>query len=455
MKGKLISTVNKIDSPQKLANKIREIESDVEDAKIKTLEKINSLKDEIKSFKGEQLCVFNESTAYRNSDGQFFTISPRFASVDMKEPTHVYAYSENVNCSKEYDANQPYVSIIVPIYNAEKYLAKTLDSIVAQNLRNIEIICVNDGSTDRSQEILEGCAKNDRRIKILTKENGGQAGARNLGLDNAKGDFIGFMDSDDLIPKDFYEKLYQNAIAFNADVVQCRYLMVYEDGRENEPWALNSELMALESRNVWFKNTLLLAYSSGVVWNKIYKRELINDIRFFDDSSPWEDNPFVIMALKNAKKIVSCHDVFHYYLQRSDSSIHAPNPNVHFRLLKSSEYIVDYLNDKKNGVSKKDYKEFVPLLVNRMNWEYSQMRKNPNATRKDRRKYEKIHSRLLFKIKHLPFGERFGCAATCQAIKTAGKNLLSPFQIVALSARLAKDSLLFSYYFLKKAVTHK
>ena len=115
----------------------------------------------------------------------------------------------------------PKVSVIIPIYNTEKYLRKCLDSVCNQTLSDIEIICVNDCSTDNSLEILEEYASKDNRIKLIDfKENKGAAVARNAGIDEAKGEYIGFVDSDDFIDLDFYEKLYNKAVKSGADCVK-------------------------------------------------------------------------------------------------------------------------------------------------------------------------------------------------------------------------------------------
>ena len=115
----------------------------------------------------------------------------------------------------------PQISVIVPIYNVEKYLAKCIDSIINQTLTNIEIILVNDGSTDNSRKIIDKYDKKDSRIKVIHKKNGGQGSARNAGLDIAKGEYIGFVDSDDWIDSNMYENLYNAAISNNADIVVC------------------------------------------------------------------------------------------------------------------------------------------------------------------------------------------------------------------------------------------
>ena len=111
--------------------------------------------------------------------------------------------------------NNPLISIIVPIYNVEKYLSKCIDSIINQTLENIEIILVNDGSTDSCAEIIESYANKDNRIKVIHKKNGGQSSARNMGLDIAKGEYIGFVDSDDYVSLDLYKDVIES---FNSDI---------------------------------------------------------------------------------------------------------------------------------------------------------------------------------------------------------------------------------------------
>ena len=114
------------------------------------------------------------------------------------------------------------VSVIVPVFNVESYLNESLDSILNQTLKDIEIICINDGSTDNSLDILETYSKKDKRIKIISKENEGQGVARNVGLDNAQGEYISFVDSDDFIKRDMLEKLYNKAENNDLDLVMCK-----------------------------------------------------------------------------------------------------------------------------------------------------------------------------------------------------------------------------------------
>ena len=123
---------------------------------------------------------------------------------------------------------QDLISIVVPIYNVEKYLEKCINSIIIQTYKNIEIILVNDGSTDSSGKICDIYLKIDKRIKVVHKKNGGLSDARNVGIENAKGKYIAFIDSDDFLDSDFIEILYNLIIEYNADVSCCKCNVIYK-----------------------------------------------------------------------------------------------------------------------------------------------------------------------------------------------------------------------------------
>ena len=122
------------------------------------------------------------------------------------------------------------ISIIIPVYNVSKYLDKCVKSILLQTYSNLEIILVNDGSTDGSGVLCDELKKTDKRICVIHKPNGGLSDARNAGLDIATGDYIGFVDSDDYVEPDMFQILLENAMKYDADVSGCRYAEVYEDG---------------------------------------------------------------------------------------------------------------------------------------------------------------------------------------------------------------------------------
>lgn len=347
-----------------------------------------------------------------------------------------------------YNEKSPLISVIIPVYNCEQFLKRTLDSVLAQSLKNIEIICVNDGSTDKSLEILQQYAIQDSRIKVINKENGGQSSARNKGLEVAKGIYIGFVDADDTIPKDYYKKLYENAFNSNADIVQCRALMIYEEDGRIEEWELNKDILTLDSRNFNF-NKLLMTYASGFVWNKIYRKSLFKDIKFINGIY-WEDNPFNMEIAIKAHKILSIPDIYYYYLQRENSTVYSKNAKIHFDLLKSSEYIIDYLNNSSNQISENHYREFLPSLICRLNLEYRKVFNNPNLSKKERKKYKRLHHRLLFKIKYLPASEKLNCTYEKEHLKKHINSFLKPFKIFEYILRLIKYIIGVPYYLIKE-----
>ena len=122
------------------------------------------------------------------------------------------------------------ISVIIPIYNVEKYLEKCIDSVLAQTYRNIEIILVDDGSTDKCADICDSYLKKDSRVKVIHKVNGGLSSARNAGLDIAEGDFISFVDSDDFIEKEMLEKLYEALMEADADMAVCNFRWIDTNG---------------------------------------------------------------------------------------------------------------------------------------------------------------------------------------------------------------------------------
>lgn len=143
--------------------------------------------------------------------------------------------------------NEAIVSIIIPVYNAKKYLANTLDSVIKQTYKNLEIILVNDGSTDNSKDICESYAKIDKRIKVINKENGGVSSARNYGLALAKGEYISFIDSDDFLVTDMIETLVNDIQNTNAEIAVCGYWHVTEEEYQKiRRTAINEEFVNVE-----------------------------------------------------------------------------------------------------------------------------------------------------------------------------------------------------------------
>lgn len=214
----------------------------------------------------------------------------------------------------EKSAEKPKVSVIVPIYNVEKYLKKCLTSLINQTLKEIEIICVNDGSTDNSAKILEHFAKNDFRIKVISQQNSGLSGARNTGLEIATGEYIGFVDSDDWVDLEFFEKLYITAKENSADI-SCagfkRRGKIFSTIRKSF-----NEVKVYEDIND--KVIVDKLPEHNYVWNKIYLRDKWNFK--FQDGRYFEDMAILIKILYVSKRLVTVPDVYYNY-RRTPNSI--------------------------------------------------------------------------------------------------------------------------------------
>lgn len=214
------------------------------------------------------------------------------------------------------------VSVIIPVYNVEKYLAQCLDSVCAQTLKDIEIICVNDGSTDGSAKILDEYAKKDARIRIITKKNAGLGAARNSGLDIAVGEYVAFIDSDDWVVADYYEKLYDAVVKQNADVSVSNMPYYYND--DNICFEYVSQYTFGDGKNELISSTdKINMLQSCTCCNKLYKRQLIEDnkLRFYEGKLI-EDFPFTFLAISLSKKIVCLPRLYQYYRQQPQSIMH-------------------------------------------------------------------------------------------------------------------------------------
>lgn len=238
------------------------------------------------------------------------------------------------------------ISIIVPVYNAEKYLKKCLDSLVNQTKKELEFILINDGSTDKSEEIIK--TYKDKRIKYFKNKNQGIGKTRNFGIEKSSGKYLMFLDSDDYFSNDACEILYKEAEKEKADLIVFDYYRV-EKGNLNEV-----KIEPFNATNIKDDPNLLLKVNLGPC-NKIYKTDLIknNGIKF-EESLKYEDTLFVVKAIYNAQKIIKLNKFLHYYMIHEKSETTVRDERV-FDILKIVDKIRNYLkNDKsiKDSVDK-------------------------------------------------------------------------------------------------------
>lgn len=231
--------------------------------------------------------------------------------------------------------NVPKVSIIVPVYNCEKYLHQCIDSLLVQTLTDIEVICVNDGSTDSSAQILFDYATKDQRVRIIHKENAGVSEARNTGLNCASGEFIMFVDSDDWIDAEMCEHMYQLAQKYNAQFVMCSYEKMFEDhsvicqvfeqdiivwGKNEIEKNIHLSLFGLIGQQLKFPERADILVSPCM---QLFSRKCIKNIRFYDirKIGSFEDGLFQIEAYMKCTSFVYVNKPFYKYRKTNNESI--------------------------------------------------------------------------------------------------------------------------------------
>ena len=218
----------------------------------------------------------------------------------------------------------PLISIIVPVYNVDAYLKQCVDSILSQKYENFELLLIDDGSTDKSGEICDVYEQRDKRVRVFHKKNGGVSSARNVGLDNAKGDWIAFVDSDDIVTPNYLSGLYSD-VKSDVDLVIQKYF-VFKDHLKDE-----SVPEVIKNAVVYDKSDLQKLIvehrldKNGYICSKLYKQELIrnNNIKFQEEISFCEDYYFLFQYLDIISGKVVCSSVANYlYRDRENSSVH-------------------------------------------------------------------------------------------------------------------------------------
>lgn len=211
------------------------------------------------------------------------------------------------------------ISVIIPVYNVEKYLEKCIDSIISQDYANMEIIIINDGSTDASRKICEMYEEKDRRIKLINIENAGVSNARNIGLKNSNGKYITFIDSDDYVEKEYVQKLYKMCISNNADIAICG-IMKHNENEKNNSVHKKDVCKILKSEDAIIEMLDERIYYANV-WAKMYKLDVIKNLEFDINLKIGEDLKFNIQAFENANTISVNNGLLLYNYLIRDSSV--------------------------------------------------------------------------------------------------------------------------------------
>lgn len=305
------------------------------------------------------------------------------------------------------------VSVIVPVYNVYDYIEKCLDSLVNQTLKDIEIIVVNDGSPDNSQEIIDKFAKKHSNVKSYIKKNGGLSDARNYGIKYAKGEYIAFLDSDDYVKVDMYEKMYKKAKEKDFDMVVCDIDYLYPDNTLRVSSGVDEDTTDI-------KKTYLNIHPAA--WNKIFKKDLFKNDVYFKKNVWFEDVEFIYRMLPYIKSIGVVKEDFNQYVQRPGSISNTVNMKL-YHYIDNMNGVIDFYKERKlydeykkeleyayvryiyatfiRSVKKFDYKEYlkaVDMAIMNVKKQFPKYRRNKYFYKSIKGLYLVLFNKVLAKI---------------------------------------------------------
>lgn len=298
--------------------------------------------------------------------------------------------------------NEIKVSVIIPVYNTSIYLDKCLGSLINQTLKEIEIICINDGSTDNSLEILQKYAQDDKRIIIINQQNQGQSAARNAGLNAASGEYIGFIDSDDWADDTMFEKLYQGAKSYDSDISMCSINVFDEKTGKfdtNDPYmTLNLFPKSFKSKAFNYQDCLDFLFRICVTpWNKIYKNSWIQEKNLkFQEGINFEDMIFAVETLIKSEKISLVDEPLVIYRKASQTSYSVGNYKLDYKKMDFFtifEHIERILKENSVYDSLKDYFNF--YMRNNLIYWYEKI-ENKEVKKRYYKKLTKIYPDFKF-----------------------------------------------------------
>lgn len=215
------------------------------------------------------------------------------------------------------------ISVVIPVYNVEKYLSECLDSVVNQTYKNLQIILVDDGSTDFSGKICDVYAEKDNRITVVHQKNAGAGAAKNTGLELIEGDYFSIIDSDDYIELDMYEKMVNSLEKYNADIVQCLFRNVFVNDSFGRKYKIKGNYPKVLTSKRFLKE-YLYDWKYAIFANKVFKSSLLKDIRF-PVGRKIDDEFFTYKLVCNAKKVVNIDNILYNYRMRKTSVMNENN----------------------------------------------------------------------------------------------------------------------------------
>ncbi len=295
------------------------------------------------------------------------------------------------------------ISVVVPVYNVERYLEKCIRSIINQSYKNLEVILVDDGATDHSGELCDKFASMDARIKVIHKENGGLSDARNAGIDVATGEYLAFVDSDDFIHPKMYETMVRIMEKDQAEMAICKIAHVREDDSINQNLSIPTDSKRMVSgkdlQHMYFDNRY--AQMVVVAWNKIYKRGYFEEIRY-PKGKIHEDEYTTYKITYPCSRISIIDAPFYYYVTR-DTSIMGSFDGKRFDLLKSYIERMQYFAEHKDAEIAGCYaKRFVRMANQYQIWSQESGKDFSDMAGKCKRRFAKVYQDCEKKIKLSP-----------------------------------------------------
>jgi glycosyltransferase involved in cell wall biosynthesis len=294
--------------------------------------------------------------------------------------------------------NNNLISIIIPVYNVEKYLNRCVDSIVNQTYSNIEIILVDDGSKDKSGEICDKYAMKDQRIKVFHKKNGGLSDARNYGLKEATGDYISFVDSDDWLETDIYEKCMNSNKKYDADIINFAMQINHSDGKYYNQIIKEETLLCGNEGLIYLNSFRNLDISAC---NKIFKSSLFNDIEF-PYGKLCEDCYIMFKIFHKAEKVlITPYLGYHYFKRKGSITL---NNNINLDYLYAYYEQMDY------------FKKYLPelLYISESSYAFANITmfnnavtKNNKRIEKETRKNVKEYAKSVYNNEYLPKKKKY------------------------------------------------
>lgn len=278
------------------------------------------------------------------------------------------------------------ISIIIPVYKVEKYLEKCIQSVINQTYENLQIILVDDGSPDNCGKICDEYAKKDHRIEVIHKSNGGLSDARNKGLEIAKGEYIGFVDSDDYIEADMYEVLYNLLKQYNADVSICNFYTVSQ-----EKIAIKNADNGIKeyTRIEILKEILLDNNIQSYAWNKLYKKDLFDEIKY-PVGKKYEDMGTTFYLLEKCNKVVVTGKPEYYYINRQDSIVNNVTETTITDYIELIMQRYDYIEENIKELSSYN-KDYLKRILRTAEQDIKSLKEVGDYTKK---KYEELYNKV-------------------------------------------------------------